>query len=479
MDVSVLYFAVPSISQDLEPTATQQLWIFDVYGFVLAGLLITMGSLGDRIGRRRLLLLGAAAFGITSAAAAYAGSAEALIAARALLGVGGATLMPSTLALIRTMFQDAKQRATAVTIWTATLAAGISIGPIISGLLLQHFWWGSVFLVNIPFMVLLLVAGPIFLPEYRKAGPSNFDFVSSILSFAAVLPAIYGIKEMAAHGFSWSRAAYIAAGVVMSALFLRRQRARTDPMIDLTLFRSRDFSAALTTNVIGTFALIGFAIFTTQFLQSVLGMSPLKAALWCLVPSVGVGVAAPIASTLAKKGVNRAYLIAAGFCIAAAGFLGVLAVGVHTSIWVLLLAAGSYAAGLVVVMSLSNELIMGAVPIDRAGSASAISETGSELGGAIGMAVLGSIGTAVYRANLSTDVPAVARETLGGALAIGDPTLVAAARDAFTQGMHAAAIGAAVVMALAAGVALLSRDTPNAALEAVASGDREPVNAAV
>jgi DHA2 family multidrug resistance protein-like MFS transporter len=359
------------------------------------------------------------------------------------------------------------------------LAAGISIGPNISGLLLQRFWWGSEFVVNIPFMVLLLVAGPIFLPEYRKAGPSNFDFVSSILSFAAVLPAIYGIKEMAAHGFSWPRAAYVAAGVVMSALFLWRQRARTDPMIDLTLFRRRDFSAALTTNVIGTFALIGFAIFTTQFLQSVLGMSALKAALWCLVPSVGVGVAAPIAATLAKKGVNRAYLIAVGFCIAAAGFLGVLAVGVHTAIWVLLLAAGGYAAGLVVVMSLSNELIMGAVPVDRAGSASAIAETGSELGGAIGMAVLGSIGAAVYRANLSTDVPPVARETLGGALAIGDPTLIAAARDAFTQGMHAAAIGAAVVMALAAGVALLSRGTPDAAVEAVESGDREPLNAAV
>ena len=201
MDVSVLYFAVPFISRDLAPTATQQLWIFDIYGFVLAGLLLTMGSLGDRIGRRKLLLIGAVGFSLASLLAAYSQSAEMLIAARALLGVAGATLMPSTLGLIRNMFHDAKQRSTAIAIWTAVMTSGIAVGPVLSGILLEHFWWGSVFLINIPAMLLLLALGPVLLPEYRRPGSARFDLVSSGLSLATVLPVIYGIKEWAARGF--------------------------------------------------------------------------------------------------------------------------------------------------------------------------------------------------------------------------------------------------------------------------------------
>jgi MFS transporter, DHA2 family, multidrug resistance protein len=451
MDVSVLYFAVPFISRDLEPTSTQQLWIFDVYGFVLAGLLITMGAIGDRIGRRRLLLTGAAAFGAFSAVAAYAQSAEMLIGARALLGIAGATLMPSTLALIRNMFHDEKQRSTAVAIWTAGLTFGVALGPILSGFLLEHFWWGSVFLINTPFMLMLLLLAPLLVPEFRNPAAGRFDLLGALLSLAAVLPMIYGIKEIAANGVSPARLAYLGAGLVLAAAFLLRQR-RSNPMIDLKLFRRPGFGPSMLTNLLAMFALAGFAIYTTQYLQSVLGMSPLTAALWSLLASVGVGAAAPIASVLAQRGVNRAYLIAAGFALAAIGFSILTQLAVDSPIWLVLVGAGMMPAGLVVVMSLSTEAVMTAAPPERAGSAAALLETGSEFGGALGMAVLGSIGTAVYRADL-VGFPAVARETLGGALTTTD-AIRAAARTAFVHGMHVVAIAAAGLMLLAAAIAL-------------------------
>ncbi|WP_144122297.1 MFS transporter [Catellatospora sichuanensis] len=469
MDVSVLYFAVPFISADLAPTATQQLWIFDIYGFVLAGLLVTMGALGDRIGRRRLLMIGAAVFGLTSAAAAYAGSAEALIATRALLGIGGATLMPSTLALIRNMFHDAKQRATAIAIWTAALTFGVALGPILSGLLLERFWWGSVFLINVPFMLLLVVLAPVLVPESRRVDGGRFDLIGAALSLGAVLPAIWGVKEFAARGDDRLAGTAIVLGLAVGAVFLHRQRTSTDPMIDLALFRGRAFSGAVAVNMLAMFALVGFAIFTTQLLQTVWGMSPLEAALWSLVPSIGVGAVAPIAAGLAQRGVPRARLVAGGFLIALAGFAAMTAVAADSPLWTLMVCAALYACGLVVVMSLSTELILWAAPPERAGSASALSETASEFGGALGMAVLGSIGTAVFRAYL--EVPAglpaeaadTARETLAAAAVVanGSPgpmgeALFASARSAFVSGLHAAAIAAAVLMAVAAAVALLT-----------------------
>ncbi|MDX6261017.1 MAG: transporter, family, multidrug resistance protein, partial [Kribbellaceae bacterium] len=244
MDVSVLYFAVPYISADLGVSATQQLWIFDIYGFVLAGLLITMGSLGDRIGRRRLLIFGAIAFGLASVAAAYAQTPEQLIAARAVLGIGGATLMPSTLALIRNMFHDPAQRGKAIAFWSAVMLGGISLGPVLSGVLLEHFWWGSVFLINTPAMLLLLVLAPLLLPEFKAAVKGRFDFFSSVLSLAAVLPVIWGIKEMAAHGVDTLPIVAIGAGLLVGYVFLRRQRTAEHSMIELAMFRNRAFSGA-------------------------------------------------------------------------------------------------------------------------------------------------------------------------------------------------------------------------------------------
>ncbi|MFJ5264464.1 MFS transporter [Streptomyces sp. NPDC088387] len=460
MDVSVLYFAIPAISADLEPSGTQQLWIFDIYAFVLAGLLMTMGSLGDRVGRRRLLLTGAVAFGAASLAAAYAQNAEMLIAARAVLGIGGATLMPSTLALVRTMFTDAAQRAKAIALWSTVMTAGVALGSVMSGILVEYFWWGSVFLVNLPAMVLLLVLGPLLLPESRDPAPGRFDWPSVPLSLAAVLPVIYGLKEIAADGWNVRYVVSITVGLLFAAVFVHRQRTIASPMISPALFKGRGFTPALSLNLVATFGMMGSAYFTTQYLQSVLDKSALEAALWALLPSVPIAVAAPTANQLVQKGVNRAYVVCTGFVTGAAGF-GLLVLADSDSLWLVLAACGVLASGIAMVMSQMVDLAMGTVPVERAGSASSLMETGTEFGGALGMAVLGSIGTAVYHNTIPATAPAEARETLGGALASAarlpgetGETLAAAARDAFTDGMRAAALAAAILLLAAAAVAL-------------------------
>ncbi|ANB08726.1 MFS transporter [Streptomyces ambofaciens] len=459
MDVSVLYFAIPEISADLEPSGTQQLWIFDIYSFVLAGLLMTMGALGDRIGRRRLLLVGAAAFGTASLGAAYAHSAEALIAARALLGIGGATLMPTTMALVRTMFTDPAQRAKAIGLWSGVMTAGIALGSVMSGVLVEHFWWGSVFLVNLPAMALLLVLGPLLLPESKNPSPGRFDLLSVPLSLAAVLPVIYGLKELAAEGWNVRYVVSITVGLLFAALFVQRQRTSASPMISPALFRGHGFTPALVLNTVSALGMMGSAFFTTQYLQSVLGKSSLEAALWSLLPSVLIGVAAPVAAQLVQRGAERAHVVTAGFLIAAAGY-GLLALAGTDSLWVVLAACGVLAAGIVIVMSQLTDLALGSAPVEKAGSASSLLETGTEFGGALGMAALGSIGTALYRHGMPSNAPAPAQETLGGALAVaaespgraGD-ALTAAAREAFTDGMRGAAVAAALLLVAAAGVA--------------------------
>lgn len=458
MDTSVLLFAVPFITKALHPSSTQQLWMYDVYGFVLAGLLITMGAVGDRIGRRRLLLIGAFFFSAASLGAAYAGNAGELIAARAVQGVAGATLMPSTLALIRNLFHDEGQRRKAIGVWTGGLLSGVLLGPVISGLLLDHFFWGSVFLINLPFMAMLLAIGPLLLPEYRSPQAGRFDLLGAVLSFGAVLPIIFGVSEIAENGTDPVRLVSIAVGLVMGALFLLRQRKAAHPMLELRLFRSRGYCGALTTNLLGTFALLGNAIFLTQYLQSVLGMSPLKAALWSLVPSLGVGAMIGICGALAKV-VDRAYIIGGCFIVIIGGY-GVQAAMLRADshLWVPLIGAALLACGAVGVTTLGNELLMSAIPPERAGSAAAVNETVGELGGALGMAVLGSIGAAVYRQHMPSGVPAGARSTLGGAVATAAhlPSvaeaehLLQSARVAFTDSLNAVSVVGAGLMALAA-----------------------------
>ncbi|MGW7469617.1 MFS transporter [Streptomyces xantholiticus] len=474
MDVSVLYFAIPSISRELDPSSTQQLWIFDIYAFALAGLLITMGSLGDRIGRRRLLLLGAAAFGTASVCAAYAQSAEMLIAARALLGVGGATLMPSTMALVRNMFRDDAQRTKAIGIWSGAMAGGIALGSVLGGVLLENFWWGSVFLINVPAMVLLLALAPVLVPEFKDPAPGRFDLLSVPLSMGAVLPVVYGLKEIAAEGYGTLPALCVTGGLAVGYVFVRRQRTRDDAMISRELFRGRGFGAGVALNSVAMFAMMGSAYFTTQYLQSVLGLGAMEAALWSVVPSVAVGAAAPAAGAASLR-FGRAPVITAGFLVGAGGY-GVLAVTGTDSMAVLLTGAAVIGCGIVAVAATVSDMALAATPPEKAGSAASVLETGQEFGGALGMACLGSLGTAVYRREVTDGAPSglpdlaldTARETLGGAgvvarrlPAAAGESLLAAAREAFVSGMHAAAVGGAAVVVVAAVAAVVGLRGPS------------------
>lgn len=488
MDVSVLFFAVPFIAQDLEPSATQQLWMFDVYGFVLAGLLITMGSLGDRIGRRRLLLIGAVAFSAASLLAAFATSAAMLIAARAVLGVAGATLMPSTLALIRNIFHDEAQRTKAVAVWSGVMTGGVGVGPIISGVLLEHFWWGSVFLVNLPVMVLLLVLGPVLLPESKGVRATRFDWPSGLLALGSILPVIEGIKSTAADGLSLRSVLYGLCGLLVGAVFVVRQLRAEVPLVDLRMLGERRFGGSVVVNVLAMFAVMGNAIILTQYLQSVLGMSPLTAALWSIVPSVVVGAAAPLAAVLAPR-FGRPAVMSGGFAVAVVGFLLLSRVEATSPLVLTLVAAALVAGGLVGVLSLITDYVVGTAPADRAGSVAGLVETSSELGGALGLALLGSVLAAIYRSRMTELVPAgipasagaEAGQTLAGATVAardlaGAPgeALLQAGRAAYVQAMHGASLTAAGVLVVAALACILLLWEPRAGREDPSQPARRP-----
>jgi MFS transporter, DHA2 family, multidrug resistance protein len=467
MDLTVLHLAVPAISEDLKPSSAQLLWIIDIYGFMVAGFLVTMGTLGDRIGRRKLLLIGAAAFGAVSILAAFSTSAEMLIASRALLGIAGATLAPSTLSLIFAMFQDPGQRSRAVAVWISAFSAGGAIGPILGGVMLEQFWWGSVFLLALPVMALLLILGPIVLPEYKDPDAGRLDLMSAAMSLVAILSVIFGLKQIAQDGVALLPIATIVLGLVVGTLFVRRQFTLADPMIDLRLFRIPAFSAALAVNVLAIFVAVGYFLFVAQYLQLVIGLSPLEAGMWSVPSAIGFIIGSNLAPRIVRA-VRPAYLMAASLAIAAAG-LGVLTqVGGSGGLAIVVLASIVISLGLAPVFGLTTELIVGSAPPERAGAASGISETGAELGGALGISILGSIGVAIYRGDvaraLPSDIPAAAaeaaRDTLGAALGVAaelpatiGATVVTVARDAFVQGMQVAATISAVV---AVGVAILT-----------------------
>jgi DHA2 family multidrug resistance protein-like MFS transporter len=460
MDLTVLNLAVPSLSTDLKPSSAQLLWIIDIYGFLVAGSLITMGTLGDRIGRRRLLLTGAVLFAITSVLAAFSRSAGMLITTRALLGIAGATVAPSTLSLIRNMFLDPRQRQVAIGVWISSYSVGAAIGPLLGGVLLEYFWWGSVFLLAVPIMILLLVAGPALLPEFRDPAAGRLDLVSAALSLIAVLAVIYGLKQIAQDGFGWLPALSIAAGLTAGAVFVRRQQKLADPLIDLRLFQVPAFTASLTAYTLSIFGAFGAFIFMAQYLQLVLGLSPLKAGLWTMPWPLAFVVGSMLTPVVARR-VRPAHLMAGGLVLAALGFAVLTQVDTTSGLMVLLAGSVIMSLGLAPVFTLANDMILGTAPPERAGAASAISETGAELGGALGIAILGSIGIAMYRSRLASAIPAgippeaaeVARDTLGGALAVAERlpaqlggALVEAARRAFVEGFQVTVITGAVVL---------------------------------
>ncbi|HEY2519600.1 MAG TPA: MFS transporter [Streptosporangiaceae bacterium] len=482
MDLTVLNLAIPAISRSLRPSGVELLWIVDIYGFVLAGSLITMGTLGDRIGRRRLLLAGAAGFAGASVLAAYSVSPAMLIAARALLGVAGATLAPSTLSLIRSMFPDPGQRRIAVGVWISSFSAGGAAGPLIGGLLLEWFWWGSVFLLAVPLMGLLLVLGPLLLPEYRDPEPGRLDLLSAALSLAAVLALIFGLKQLAdGGGPGWLAALAILAGLAAGTVFIRRQHRLADPLLDLRLFRRPGFTTALGTNMVSFFTGFGVLLFIGQYLQLVLGLSPLAAGLWMLPSSAGFIAGSMLTPLLARRA-RPAFVMAAGFGLSAVGFGLLTQLGTGRPAGLALLVTGSvvFSVALAPVDTLATDLVVAAVPEERAGAATAITETSAEIGGALGIALLGVAGTAVYRSRVAGAVPAgvpaqaahAARDTLGGAVATAGQlpgpvgaALAAAARQSFGSGLHLVfAICALITLTAAlAAVTVLRRPAPASA----------------
>ena len=471
MDLSVLFMAAPWISAELAPTATQQLWVMDIYGFVMAGLLITMGSIGDRVGRRRMLLIGAIAFGAASLVAAYSTSAEMLIAARALLGVGAATLAPSTLSLIRGMFLDEAQRRTAIGIWTAAFTSGFAIGPVIGGLLLEHFHWGSVFLINVPVMVLLLATAPLIIRESRDPAAASFDLWGSLLSLAAVLSVIYGVKKMTEHGLEGRYLGILVAGVALMAVFLRQQRAASEPMIDVRLFARAAFSASILANMTVVFATAGMGLLAVTYIQTVLGYAPFDAALWML-PAVGGSIAGVTVVSLLAQTVRPSVLVAAGLTVSASGFFWVSTIGPESDISMLIAGYALLTVGVGMTATLATSLVLTTAPPEKAGAASGISETSSEFGGALGIATLGTLAAAVYRDHMEGRIPesvddeaaASAEDAIGGAVSVAEQSsgdvagrILSDAFEAYSNGFSVAAIvGGLLVVAvgIVAGTAL-------------------------
>ncbi|WP_159765664.1 MFS transporter [Streptomyces sp. HM190] len=487
IDVSVLHLAVPHISEALNPSAAQMLWIIDIYGFLIAGFLVTMGSLGDRVGRRKLLLTGAAAFGVASVAAAYADGPAALIAARAALGVAGATLMPSTLALITNMFRDGRQRGVAIAVWVTMFSVGIALGPVVGGAMLEYFWWGSVFLLGVPIMALLLVAGPVLLPEYRDEQAGRVDLVSVALSLAAILPVIYGLKEIANDGMSAPPLLALVAGLVMGVVFVRRQRGLDSPLLDFRLFGNPAFRTSLVTLLLSMLVAGGTYLFVTQYLQLVGGLSPMTAGLY-LLPAAFALIVTSVVSPIAASKVRPAYVVAVGLAVSALGHV-MLALADSTSGIAQVVTGFAFVyAGGGPLIALGTDIVVGSAPPEQAGSAAAISETSTELGMALGVAILGSVGTAVYRGEVDVParVPDGAGDTLAEALRAAKdlPADVAAAfvgsgRAAFTEGMNViGVVGALLALGTAVLVAVVIKAPPTGAGEQTPEPAESPVTPA-
>ncbi|MFJ3442009.1 MFS transporter [Streptomyces sp. NPDC086081] len=460
VDATVLGLATPYISEDLEPSGTQLLWIGDVYSFVIAGLLVSMGSLGDRIGRKRILLVGATAFGAISVLNAYAGTPELLIVARALLGVAGATLMPATLALIRNLFHDPRERSLAVGIWGATASAGTAVGPIVGGFLLEHFWWGSVFLINLPVMIVLVLVGIRLLPESRTANPGPWDLVSVVLSLVGMIGVVYAVKEAATHGFAWSTVAAGLLGAAALYAFVRRQLRLPAPLLDMRLFRHRGFSGAVLADLLTILGLSGLVFFLSQYLQLVQGRRPFEAGLAELPAAVGAVVAGLVAGRAARRFSVRV-VVSGGLAAIGLALAALTLIGRSTGYPLLGAALLVVGVGAGFSFTVTADVILSSVPKEQAGSASAVSETAYELGAALGIAVLGSIVTGVYRDFTGpAGTPDAAHESLGGAVeaAAGMPAhsgavMLDAARTAFVDGLTLAAGAGAAVLLAAAGAA--------------------------
>lgn len=491
IDISVLYVALPTLSRELGASSTQQLWILDIYSFLLAGLLVTMGGLADRIGSRRLLLVGGVAFGAVSVLAAYAQSPEMLIAARALLGVAGATLMPSTMALIRHMFPRPEQMGQAISIWMACFMGGMTAGPIVGGALLERFWWGSAFLIGVPVMVLLVLVAPRLLPDSPRSGGHAMPDVASVaLSLVTILPGVYALKELSRGEHLTTAVVALSVSAVAGTVFVRRQRRLADPLVDLALFENPRFTVGLGTFLVTGVVMAGVSYAAAIYLQSVVGLSPLQVGAW-LVPQNLVMLAGTLLAPRLDQRFDTVRLVVGGLLVAGSGLL-LLGVIDTDSLALHLVAMVLAAGGVSVPMSLVMNLVMGAAPPERAGSAASLMETCGELGIAMGVATLGTIVTAIYRGLLPGVLPSgtssasaeLAAEGVSSApgAAAQSPDVAAqivyAAQSAFTDGYNVVGVlgGLALIgTALAARRVLGARGIPtNGEFAGAASPDLVP-----
>ncbi len=461
IDLFVMLLALPRLSADLHASATQLLWITDMYGFLLAGFLITMGTLGDRIGRRKVLMIGSAAFALTSLLVAFSPNAGTLIFARALLGVAGAMIAPAALSLIRHMFANPRQNALAISIWLSCLISGSILGPLVGGILLEHFWWGSVFLVGIPPMILALLLGKKLLPEYKDPDAARLHFPSVFLSLAAILPFIYGVKELAAHGWHALSFVSLVIGIGFGVWFVKQQRKLADPLLDITLFKKPSFTIMLIAMLLNTMLPGGVMVLSTQYLQLVAGLSPLQAGLW-MIPAMGASIIGFLLSPRLARVIRPAYLIALGLGLSITGMIVLCFTSVDGNIAWLITGFALFNWGAGPLTTLGTGIVIGSVPSQKAGSAAAISQTGNEFGFALGIAIVGSIGAAVYRlktavlpSGLSADTTHAVRDTLASATAATDklpnptgPDVLHIARNAFVQEYHVVAILSAVALTI-------------------------------
>lgn len=463
LDVTVLYLALPSMAAALDPSAAQTLWIMDAYGFLIAGFLITMGTLGDRIGRRRLLLIGMTAFAIVSVFAAFAPSPGLLIAARALLGIAGATLMPSTLSLISNMFVDMRQRAVAIGVWATMFSLGMAAGPVVGGALVDAFWWGAAFLIAVPIAIVVLVGAKAVLPEYADPQAGRVDLTSVALSLAAILPAVYALKHAASHGVGAGTAILLGVTAIAGVVFVRRQRRLTSPLLDVALFTDRAFSAALAVLLIGLIGVGGTMYLVTQYLQFVEGLTPFVAGLWMGPPALAMFAGAIGAPFLARR-VRPGLIMGNTLGLSVIGYALLALAGAGDTVIVVIGFAFVY-LGLGAIAALGTDMVVGAAPASKSGSAAAMTETVQELGLAVGVALLGSLTTALYTARMTTPAdasPEIADSltgSLSGALSVSDQVpaeVVRAAREAFTAGVNVASVAAGAAIAVASVLCLVT-----------------------
>jgi DHA2 family multidrug resistance protein-like MFS transporter len=469
IDLTVLQLAIPSLTKDLDPSSTQILWIADIYGLVMAGLLVTMGVVGDRIGRKKLLVFGAFAFAAASVLSAWAPSAGWLIADRAILGIAGATIYPTTLSVIRNIFRNPKERATAVGIWTAMVSGGTALGPIVGGPLLANFWWGSVFLINLPLMAAVFIGGMLLVPESRNPRPGRLDIPSVLLSVLGIVGVVYAIQESVHDGIGDPKI-YLTGifGVLALVIFVLRQPRLENPIFDVTLFRSRSFAGAVAANASTMFASIGVLLLLSQYFQFIHNWTPFEAAM-ALLPPAGMSIlCAPLLGTLIPM-LGKGRVVSLGLALLTIAMFLYSRASVDSGYVTILIPTLFHGAAAALIFAVTVDIIVNSAPKEKSGVASGIATTAGELGAAMGMAVLGTILNSVYRNNIKLPAevtgPArtAARDSVGAALDVAKHLPAGLAhqvseggRSAFMHGMHFAALTNAVLLGVICLISLVA-----------------------